>query len=183
MAVLDNPNASTTAPIWNTVLRYGGFSALAMIAYSLLTYLIDFNMMSFSGMAINFILSVGIAVAIAALAIKYQRDNLEGGFISYGRALLIGLIATAIGAFVSGLWNYVLINFIDPGYVDNLKEKFIKTWGESMPAEQLEKALAKFDDAGNLMTNLTNGLIGGVIVGLVAGLIAAAIMKRNRPLE
>jgi hypothetical protein len=182
MAIIDSPNALQTPPsFWNTVLRYGGISAIAGVVMSLLFYLLDFNMMSFSGMAIQFIVAFGISVTIAALAIKYQRDNFDGGYIGYGRALLIGLLVILVGSLGSSVWNYILINFIDPGYVDNLKDKFIETWGENMPAENLEEALEGFDKAGDILTILKNGIIGGLVVGLITGLIAAGIMKRDRP--
>lgn len=182
MSVIDSPNSpATPAPFWNTVLRYGGFSALAGVVISLLLYLLDFNMMSFSGMAIQFLLAIGASVTIAALGIKYQRDTFDNGYIGFGRALLIGLLITLVGALGSSVWNYVLMNFIDPGYIDNLKEKFVETWGENMPPEALEQSLEGFDKAGEPLTILKNGIMGGGIIGLIVGLISAAIMKRDRP--
>lgn len=182
MSTLDAPNAiQTPPPFWNTVLRYGGISALAGVVLSLLFYLLDFNMMSFSGMAIQFITAFGVSITVAALAIKYQRDNFDGGYITFGRALLIGLLVTMVGSLGSSVWNYILMNFIDPGYIDNLKEKFIATWGENMPPESLEEALKGFDNAGDILTILKNGVIGGLVIGLISGLVAAGIMKRDRP--
>lgn len=179
---LDNPNAPyKPASIQDTVLRYGGISALAGVVISLIMYLLDFNMMSFSGMGVQFLLAIGVSVTIAALAVKHQRDTLDGGYIKFGRALLIGLLVTFVGSLGSSLWNYILINFIDPGYIDNLKDKFVETWGENMPPDALDQALEGFDKAGDPFTILKNGLLGGGIIGLIVGLISAAIMKRDRP--
>lgn len=139
--------------------------------------------MSISGMLINFVVALAITIGFSAMAIKFQRDNLDGGFIGFGRALLIGLLSTAIGTFISSIWNYVLINFIDPGYIDNMKEQFMSTWGENMPAEALEQAMEKFDKSGDIGTILTNGVTAALVLGLIAGLIAAAIMRRNPPIE
>ena len=181
MAILDTPAPNTPAAFWNTVLRYGGICGGAFVVLSLVLYLLDFNPMSFGGMAIQFLSSLAIAVGLAAAAIKHQRSNLDGGFITFGRAFLIGLLTVAIGVFLSTIWNYLFINFIDPAYIDNLKEKFVETWGESMPAEALEQSLERFDKSGELTANLTNGLIAAGLIGALSGLIAAAIMKRERP--
>ncbi|MCC6461479.1 MAG: DUF4199 domain-containing protein [Saprospiraceae bacterium] len=184
MADLDNVSApKKLAPFWETILRFGGFFALGLVVLSLVFYLTDFNMMSLSGMAINFVLSILLAVGFAAMAIQFQRDRLDGGFINFGRALLIGAITITLGVVGSSIWNYILINFIDPGYVDNLKEKFVETWGDSMPAEAMEETMTKFDQSGELGTILSNGVFAAVILGLIGGLIAAAIMKRDKPLK
>lgn len=185
MSVIDTipSDPQTPAPIWNTVLRYGGITALALVVYSLLSYLMGVNPMAISTMAINFFVSLGIVVGMAAMAIKFQRDQLENGYIKYGRAFLVGFCTLAIGVFLSGFWNYILVNFIDPEYVNTLKEQFVNTWGENMPAEELDKALERFDHAKDIGENLKNGLIGAGIMGVIGGLIAAAIMRRNPPIN
>ncbi len=180
MDSLDTPNPSApNAPIWNTVLRYGLYCAGGYVVLSLLIYLINFNMMSIGGMIVFYLCLFAVGFAFAAISIRYQRDQLDGGYIGYGKALLVGLLTVFIGVFISSFWNYILVNFIDPQYAENLKEQFVETWGEQMPADALEKALEGFDKAGDLLTILKQGLIGGGIYGLIIGLITAAFMKKQ----
>jgi membrane protein DedA with SNARE-associated domain len=176
---MDTLNTPTSQPIWNTVLRYGSYCAGAMVFFSLLSYLTNFNMMSLSGIIILYLVLFAIGFTFAALAMRHQRDQLDGGYIGYGKALAIGLLTVMIGMFVSGLWNYVLVNFIDPNIVATLKEQFMEGWGKNMPPEALEKALEGFDKAGELGTNLINSLTSGGFVGLIVGLITAAFMKKQ----
>ena len=170
-------------PIWNTVLRYGGICGLAMVVFSLLSYLMGVDMASMSTGIINFVVAVGITVGVSVMAIRHQRDTLEGGFMTYGRALLIGALTTAVGVVISSIWNYILVTIIDPDYVTRLKESFMEQWSGNMPEEALEQAAANFDKMGDLSTALTNGLIAAAVIGLIAGLIAAAFGMKNRPLE
>lgn len=180
MSTLDSPNQqSPNTPIWDTVLRFGAYCAGAYVVMSLLMYLVNFNMMSIGGMVAFYVSTFAVGFVFAIMAMRHQRDRLDGGYISYGKALLIGLLTVLIGTFVSSLWNYVLINFIDPDYVANLKEQFVETWSERMPPEALEKALEGFDKAGDIGSNLKNGLLGGAIYGLIVGLISAAFMKKQ----
>jgi len=182
MSTLDSPNTPSTPapPIWNTVLRYGGICALALVAYSLISYLMDVDVTSISAGIINFFVALGVTVGLAIMAIRYQRE-LDGGFMTYGRGLLIGLCTVAIGAFLANIWNFVLVNFIDPDYVTRLKEGFLENWGESMPPEALEEALERFDKMGDIGTNLTAGAGYALFIGLVAGLIAAAFGMKSQP--
>lgn len=180
MDTLDSPDVQTpNTPIWNTVLRYGAYCGGAYIAFSLLMYLINFNMMSLGGLFVLYGSTLAIGFVFATMAIRHQRDQLDGRYIGYGKALLVGLLTVLIGVFISSLWNYVLVNFIDPNYVANLKEQFVEAWGESMPAEALEKSLEGFDKTGEFGTALINGLTGGGIFGLIVGLITAAFMKKQ----
>jgi uncharacterized membrane protein (DUF106 family) len=180
MNTLDTPNAQQGAtPIWNTVLKYGAYCGGAIVVFSILTYLADVDLMSISGMLILYAAIFLIGFSIAAMAMKYQRDKLDGGVISYGKALAVGLLVVLIGMVISSFWNYILINFIDPEYMEGMKEQFIATWGESMPQESLDEALAGFDKAGNLFEGIKSSLIGGTIFGLIIGLITAAFMKRE----
>ncbi|GAB4488365.1 MAG: hypothetical protein OHK0019_04570 [Saprospiraceae bacterium] len=180
MDTLDSTTPQTpNTPIWNTVLRYGLYCSGAFIVMSLLMYLVNFNMMTISGMAIYYGCSIAVSAIFASMATRYQRDQLDGGYITYGKALLVGLLTILIGMFISSLWGYVLVNFIDPNYVNNLKGQFEEAWGGQMPAEALEEALAGFDKAGDLLSILKQGLIGGIIFGLIVGLITAAFMKKQ----
>lgn len=180
MSTLDAPNQqSPKAPIWNTVLRYGAYCGGVFIVLSLLMYLTNFNMMTIGGMAVYYLSLIVISAVLAVMAMRYQRDQLDGGYISYGKALLVGLLTVLIGMFVSSLWGYVLVNFIDPNYIANLKAQFEESWGDKMPAERLEEALKGFDKAGDLFSALKQGLMGGAIFGLIVGLITAAFMKKS----
>ncbi len=180
MNTLDTPaTPNSNTPIWNTALRYGAYCGGIMVAMSLLTYLADVDMMSVSGMLILYGSILVVGFAMAALAMRHQRDQLDGAIISYTKALSVGILVILIGMIISSFWNYVLVNFIDPEYVNRLKEQFIATWGESIPEESLDEALAGFDKTGDLLETIKNSLIGGTIFGLIIGLITAAFMKRE----
>lgn len=180
METIDSSNAPVkNAPIWDTVLRYGCYNAGIAIAISLIVYLLDVNVMSISGMAMIYLPLLAIGFVMAVLAIKHQRDKLDGGIISYGKALSVALLMTLLATFISSLWNYVLINFIDTEYVARLQEQFMSTWGENMPQEALEEALEGFEKAGDLFEILKNAVVSGTIFGLIVGLISAAFMKRD----
>ncbi|HLP95929.1 MAG TPA: DUF4199 domain-containing protein [Saprospiraceae bacterium] len=175
---LDTPVPSKQLD-WNNILRQGAFAGLALTAFSIITYLLNVNLMAISGIALLYSVMFAVSFTFAIMAIKYQRDKLDGGYISYGKALLIALATVFIGVLISSLWNYVLVNFIDPNVISVMKEEFIETWGQSMPADALDQALEGFDKAGDLFTTLKSALTGGLIYGLIVGLISAAFLKRQ----
>lgn len=185
MAILDNTLSPNPAPqpFWNTALRYGGLCGLAMMVYGLLVYLFSVNLFSIAGFLIHLLIVLGISVALAAVAVKYQRDTFDGGYIAFGRAFLLALVTIAMGVVISTTWNYLFVNFLAPGYVNDMQDMFTETWGDKMPAEQLEKSLEDFGKMTEIGANLKNMATGSLFLGSIGGLIAAAIMRRNKPVE
>jgi hypothetical protein len=179
MDTLDYSPKPSVAPIWNTVLINGAYCGGAFVAVSLLMYLLNANLMSMGGIIILYGSIFVVGAILAVIAIRHQRDQLDGGNISFGKALLVGWFTVFIGMFISGLWNFVLINYIDPNYIVTLKEQFMETWGQNMPEDALEEALEGFEKSGELLNTLKSSLFGGLFFGLIIGLITAAIMKKH----
>ncbi len=180
MDTLDSTTPQTpNTPIWNTVLRYGLYLAGASIVFGLLIYLINFNMMTLGGAALYYGCLIAMSAVFAVMAIKYQRNQLDGGYISYGKALAIGALTIFAGTMIASLWGYVFVNFIDPGYLTTLKEMLEDTWGDQMTAEQLQEANKGFEKAGEIGASLWSGVKSGSISGLIIGLITAAFMKKQ----
>jgi uncharacterized membrane protein YhaH (DUF805 family) len=181
MDMLETPTThpALTVPVWQTSLLYGAYCGVAMIFFSLIMYLADIDLMSISGVIILYLAIFVIGFTMAALAIQHQRDHIDSGHISFGKALSVGLLVILVGMLISGGWNYVFSNFIDPGYITHLKEQFAANWGEKMPEEALQQALDGFDTAGSLLQTLKSSLISGVFLGLIIGSITAAVMKRE----
>lgn len=179
MDSLDNSSQPMSAPIWTTALTYGAYCGGVFVVSSLLMYLASVNLMSLSGVAILYGSIFAIGSTFAVLSIRHQRDHLDGGNISYGKALLVGLVTVFIGVVISGFWNYILINFIDPNYIAVMKEQFMDAWGENMPQEALEQAMEGFEKTGELGSTLKSSLFGGIFFGLIIGLITAAFLKKQ----
>jgi hypothetical protein len=181
MTTLDSiDTARPDKPIWDTVLRYGGYNGLIAIALSMAFYLFGLNIFSISGMLTGSLLPLAASIIMAVMAIKHQRDQLDGGYIKYGKAFLVGLIVVFAGSFISSVWNYLLVTVIDPGYIDQMKENFANSSiGSSVPPEAMEEALQGFDKIGDLTQTLLSGAGGGLFWGLVIGLIAAAALKKE----
>jgi hypothetical protein len=179
MDTLDYSPKPSVAPIWNTVLINGAYCGGAFVAVSLLMYLLNANLMSMGGIIILYGSIFVVGAIFAVIAIRHQRDQLDGGYISFGKALLVVWFTVFIGMLISGLWNFVLINYIDPNYIVTLKEQFMETWGQNMPEDALEEALEGFEKSGELLSTLKSSLFGGLFFGLIIGLITAAIMKKQ----
>ncbi len=180
MTTLDNSIQNTPEnSYWNTVLRFGLICGGAGIVLQLLLYLIDFNMMSLSGWAGMLLFSLIMNGTIAGIGTGHQRDKVDGGFISFGRAFVVAALIILVASVISSVWSILFTQVLVPDYVESLKENFVEAWGDAMSEAQMEQALKGFEEQQNIGKTLTAGIGFGVLFSVILGLIIAAFLKRE----
>ncbi|RMG81560.1 MAG: DUF4199 domain-containing protein [Bacteroidetes bacterium] len=186
METLDNPNQSvdeSTVPFLPTALRIGVIGGLVSITFTLVLNLTGMSIPTsiMSGILMGAI-GIAITIFIGYYAIKQHRDEDLGGYISLGRAFLVGFIAIFLASLLNNLFSILYMTTIDPGYVDQVigaTEEMMSKMGapESTIEQQLEQMRNNFTPAGMLK----NGLLWGGVITAIIALIQAAIMKKQSP--
>jgi len=186
MTTLDDENfivdPATVSP-WPIAIRYGLIGGLIYCIYALVA-----NMSGLAtgglGMVASMISSLFVlmlSVALIVIPVKHHRDKELGGFITIGRVIMIGVVVTAISMLISIAFNYIYMNFIDPGYLDTAMASMEEMMESLVPEDQLEQAMidsrARLEPAAMAKT----GLIMAVVVGLVVSSIVGLIMKKDPP--
>lgn len=182
MQILDSPTSPMPSkPIWSTVWRYGlGCGALFILGAQILYHLKIYSL-NWPGLIANILVSFFISLVTAYLSIKRQRDQLDGGFISAGKATLVGSISIFWGILILDIWNYLFINFISSSYVDNFKTEMISIWQNKISEKDLEHALAFFDSMKYFSVIVVNSLYSVIPLGiLVAITVALIVTRKNR---
>jgi hypothetical protein len=187
MATLDNPNVGideSTVPFFPTALKYGVIAGLILVAYSMLGNMLGFSIPTSLGMGvIQMIIGILAVVLIGYFTIKHHRDRELGGYISFGRAFLVCLIALVTAGLISSIFNYIYMTFIDPDYVNTALEKMEEMFSSmGMSEDQIEEALKGTRERFEPSTMLTTGLLWSIGINAIIALIMAAIMKK-RPAE
>jgi len=171
------PVASTTTAVG---VRYGillGFSWL-IIDFILRQFSLGFLSYSLVTSAAAIIISV-VLIVLAHRAFKQA----NGGLMSYGRGFLIAFIMMLIWGMCSALFNYVYVHYIDPEFVDNLRDEMVDFMERNrVPEVEIEKGTARFEEMkGDFSKSLISGLTSGLSFGAVLGLLISIFTKRNQP--
>lgn len=122
-----------------------------------------------------------IMVMVTALKL-YKKEN--GGFMKLGEAIKIGLGVALISTLIGVVYTYVLVNFLEPTYFEQLMSIQRDTMIESNPnmtQEQIDQSMAlaeKFSGAGII---ITFQIIGGLFFGFIISLIAGLVLKKDNP--
>ncbi len=158
----------------NTVLRYGLLGGIISIALGLLNW---FTVAQFFGPSPSQIigyLTVALALMCVPLGIKYYRDQVSGGTISFGHGFKIGLGITGIFSLLTFL--YSLIFFTIAGDEFN-------AWNERFLTDsELQEWQRRMVDAPDYITSSWFQslilLISVFLIGMVINLISSFILRR-----
>jgi len=161
-------------------VKYGVYYGLFTIIMTLAIYLLDPTL--FGNMWFSFLL-MPIPIIFMVLAVREEKQK-GGGYVQFGTAFLQGLGVVVIGYVISGIFTYILYNFVDPGLEDVIKGSVIESmesYEDMMPEESYEKMIDDLDAKSfSDMGTIAMGLISMTFIGTIFSLIIAAIMKKAR---
>ncbi len=176
---LDNFNDVPNVSPFPTALRMGMIGGGLCIVFGLVSYLIGIDSTVSKVMQyLNYV----VWIAFVVMAIKQHRDKDLGGFISYGRALGVGMLTALIMAIMSVIWTVLLYKVIDPNFAEKTMEIVMQQWEEKgISDDQIEDMMPM------VSRFMSVGPISGIIlftislIGFVTSLISGAVLKKNRP--
>ncbi len=165
-------------------VRFGLIAALVLVAVGLVfhvTGFADYTGQDSTFTWINNILTWGILAGAMILAMKQHRDEL-GGYMSFGRAFMVGFWVTLIVAVITAIWSYVFFSFIAPDVIDVITEAQRDAMiDQGMSDEQIEQAVGFSSWMMNPAMLSLFGAIGTLVLGIIISLIVSAIMQRKAP--
>lgn len=172
-------------------IKLGVIYGIIGVLLSYITYLTaPKEMMSFTHWStiLGFILMFGFAY----FAAKKARDR-KGGFIPFGEALIPPMVVLGIGGFMSSMFLYILVNFIDPSMITLLNEVALEMSDsmmdmagatEEMKMQAREEAERQQEGAGSfgLAQTLMGWGINLIFPVLPVAAIMAGIIKKEEPM-
>lgn len=177
--------------IWKDALKPALILSLIMIILSVIIYV--FNLITLSliaGLLIG-VISFIIAILIFTFGIKSYRKEKFDGFLSYGKALVFGIIIALYSSVIITAYNTVFNTVIDPDYEKNIAVKMQEKteafmMSKGLPDEAIEDAMQKSQEKikkseeQGILLKTSKGFLGNFIMYVIAVLIAAAFAKKNK---
>jgi|SRR5688572_23753980 len=167
----------------STIYRYGIYATLAIIALVYGFYFLLKNS-ALSLQEVAGYLSMLVAMIFVFLGIRYFRDRVNGGYLSFGQGLKIGVLIVLIPAVALGLFDILYTEVLDPTWKDDYYSKYIENLRESVTADKLDAAIKK---AEKQKENFSNPLFhflfmsGTVfIIGFIVTIISSLTLRRTK---
>lgn len=168
-----------------SAITYGVVFGAIMILEFVIMYIMqpDPLEMSWAGMTMNVFNWLILPVLFITLACNNFKKNHNGGFISFGQCLKIGVTIAVIAAALYSIF-YLIFTLIFPEFVTDAiaqVERVTRAQNPDMPEEQLEMSISM---AGKFMQPaiaIPISIIMNAFIGLIISLIVGAIVKRDNP--
>jgi hypothetical protein len=162
-----------------SAMTYGAIIGLSLVVYYVLLYLADLTFNKALGLVQYVVLCVGIYMGT-----KAYRDKAMGGFITYGKALVFGIIISVFVGIIVVFFNFIMMRYIDPGLIDKnmaiMEETFQNSrLGRMIPADQLDETLDKARESMTSVWSIPSGVFVFSLIGFIFSLVTSAFLKKD----
>lgn len=127
--------------------------------------------------------SMVISLLFVFFGIKHFRDKENNGSVSFGKALLIGVLISLIVAVVFGIIDFLYIKFINPDfmtdYYTHSVEQYKATLSESEFQTKLEQLESEKEMFMNPLVTFVVMTMTVFVLGFIISLISSLILQRK----
>jgi hypothetical protein len=169
-----------------TVFRYGIFAALTILGLGLINLFIVAKKASFEVQEATGYLTIFISMIFVFLGIRYYRNKVNDGYLSFGQGLKTGILIVLPPAVIFGLFDILYTQVINPAWADEYFSHATEQLKKTTDPAKLDAALRKMESQKELFSSpvmefllmTATVLIIGLIVALISSL---ALMRRKKP--
>lgn len=160
----------------NIAIKWGIINGLVGIIFFIVTDL--------GGLSGNQSLQwLGLLIFAGLLVMAHREYKNEGdGYMTYGQGLGIGTLLALISGFITNVFLFIYISFVNSDFIDVIKERQIMQMeNQGMSDAEIEQAMSFSEFFMSPIALSLFGLVGGVFFAFIASLILTIFTKKNSP--
>ena len=175
---------STTTPMKKTILTFGLICGAIMSIMMIATVPFHDRIGFDTRLVIGYTTMV-LAFLLVYFGIRSYRDNVGRGSISFGRAVAIGLLITAVASVCyTATWEVVYFNYLPDFATKYVQSEVDRARANGKTDAEVAKIQAKlnanFANYDNPLVNSAYTFLEPLPVGLIVTLVSAGILRRKR---
>lgn len=114
------------------------------------------------------------------LGTRWYRNNMLGGSMTYGQALILGIVISVSTGVIYALYNVISISFIYPNFLDDMIRNGVARIQQSgLNSEQTSEAVASMKRNATVPILALGNLMRLSIVGTAFSTITSLILRRK----
>jgi len=166
------------------VWKYGGYAALFELITFILTWLlidithVDHKVQGFIGYV-----TILSPLLFVYFGIRYFRDRVNDGSISFLKALQVGLLIVIVPTVSFAIIETVYVLYIDPHFYENIAKYDIEQYRKALPpaafAAKVKQINAEVAMNNNIVYNFCGMILTVGALGTIVALICSVILRRK----
>jgi putative flippase GtrA len=167
-----------------TVIRYGLYGAITICGLFLLgLFLGKLLDLSYSLREVIGYSSMVISLCFVFFGIKHYRDSVNNGLVSFGKALIIGVLVSLIAAVAFGILDVIYIEFMNPNFAAEYYDFQLTELQSTFSGAELEGKISAMEAEKEMFSSTTFNFIimtmTVFVIGFIISLLSALILQRK----
>jgi len=167
----------------NTVFKYGIYSAIAISALFLIGWFVGKGLgLGYSGQEVVGYASIIVSLSFVFFGIKHFRDQENEGKVSFGKAVLIGLLISLFASIAFGIVDIIYLQ-LNPDFTTEYYTHHVAELKESLSGIELEAALIKMEEEKELFSSPTMSFLLMALtvfmIGIIVSVLSALLLQRK----
>jgi hypothetical protein len=155
-------------------MTYGAYVGGAFVLITLIRYFIG----DFYTNQLQILSFIAITAGIQLGTTRF-RDNMNGGAISYGKALGTGTLIAFWASLISGFFMYLLYSIIDPTLLTQYLDLMRAQLEEQIAADQVSSLIHFYEKLITPFIMALGEIIGKTLLGFIISLLLSIFIKRD----
>jgi hypothetical protein len=165
------------------VFRYGIYAGLAIVVFTGIHFFF-LPKISWEASEIAGYLSIILSMIFVFMGIRYYRNHVNNGFLSFGQGLKIGVLIVLVPSIAFGLFDLLYTEVLNPSWGDDYYGYQIQKIKETAPADQVEAKLQKLQEQkemfGNPVFQFLLMALTVFIIGFIVTIISSLALMRKK---
>ena len=167
-----------------TAIRYGLFSAITLIGLFIFGFVAFGSSDNFKAQEIFGYANMVISMLFVFFGIKHFRDRVNGGTLSFGKGMKVGLLIVLIPAIAFGIFDVLYVSYINPECMDRYYNYQLSEMQASMTPTEFSIARTRMESQKEMFDNpVFSFLIMALtvfMIGVIATVISSLILRRSK---
>ncbi|MCH9660987.1 MAG: DUF4199 domain-containing protein [Bacteroidetes bacterium] len=166
-----------------TSIKYGIYSALTIVVLFVIGWFIGKGLdLGYSGQEVVGYTTIIVSLSFVFFGIKHYRDRENDGQVSFGKALLIGILITFFAAIAFGIVD-IVYQYLNPNFTTEYYNHHVAELKTTLSGVELETKLAQMEAQRELFSSKTMSFLlmsmTVFVIGFIVSLLSALILQRK----
>ncbi len=168
-----------------TVFRYGLYAGFLIVVLVAIQFFLIIPNTDYSTAEVTGYLTIVLSMIFIYFGIRHYRDHHNGGSLSFGEGLKVGLLIALVPAAFFGLFDLLYTEWINPAWQDDYYQYQLLQIRESAEPAKIDEKIRKMDeqrqsfDSPAMLFFLM--FATAFVIGAIVTIISALTLRKNKP--